>query len=126
MQTDLPALRITRGVSPLRGAIVAITALGCAALISACGSSKSGESSGSGAKANVDTARVALSIEQTILAKRKLHSKVTCPAPMPAVPGNTFECIASVIAAKPPHTVSKTPFVVTIQNLRGYVTYVGK
>ena len=43
--------------------------------------------------------RVALSIEQTILSKRHLHSAVTCPAPMPAVPGNTFECIASVKAA---------------------------
>jgi len=92
--------------------------------MSACGSSKSGETPG--AKANVDTARVALSIEQTILSKRHLHSAVTCPAPMPAVPGNTFECIASVKAAKAPHTVSKTPFLVTIQNARGYVTYVGK
>ena len=125
MQIEPPALRSTRGIPRVRGILVVITALAAAALMAACGSSKSGESS-SGAKANVDTARVALSIEGTILEKRKLHSKVVCPAPMPAVPGNTFECIASVKAAKAPHTVSKTPFLVTIQNARGYVTYVGK
>ena len=74
----------------------------------------------------MDTPKVALSIEQTILAKRHLKSTVTCPAPMPAVPGNTFECIASIAAAKPPHKVSKTPFLVTIRTARGYVTYEGR
>jgi len=125
MQIEPPALRSTRGIPRVRGILVVITALAAAALMAACGSSKSGESS-SAAKANVDTARVALSIEGTILEKRKLHSKVVCPAPMPAVPGNTFECIATVTAAKPPHTVTKTPFLVTIRNARGYVTYEGK
>jgi hypothetical protein len=74
----------------------------------------------------VDTAKVATSIEQTLLAKRHLKATVACPAPMPAVPGNTFECVASVEAAHAPHTVTKTPFVVTIQTPRGYVTYAGK
>ena len=76
--------------------------------------------------ANEDTAKVALSIEQTILSKRHLKSTVSCPAPMPAAPGNTFECTASIQAAKPPHAISKTQFVVTIQSPRGYVTYVGR
>ena len=122
MRTDRPTSRSTRAASPARGAIFAITALACAALLGACGSSSSSES----AKANVDTAKVAAAIEHTLLEKRHVKATVACPAPMPAVPGNTFECVASVEAAKAPHTVSKTPFVVTIQSPRGYVTYAGK
>jgi Domain of unknown function (DUF4333) len=96
--------------------------------VSACGSSKSSTSSteSSTAKTKVDTARVALSIEQTVLTKRRIHAKVACPAEVPAVPGATFECIATSTATKPPNTVTKTAFVVTIQNTRGYVSYVGK
>ena len=130
MQIEYPTLRVRRVlraervVSLRRGAIVAIAALSCAALVSACGSSKS--STESTAKTNVDTAKVALSIEQTILAKRRLHAKVVCPAAVPAVTGATFECVATSTGTNPPHTVTKTPFVVTIQNPRGYVTYVGK
>jgi secreted PhoX family phosphatase len=125
MQTERPTLRVVRAVSFRRGAVVAIAALASALLVSACGSSKSSTES-STAKTKVDTARVALSIEQTVLVKRGIHAKVACPAEVPAVPGATFECIATSTATKPPHTVSKTPFVVTIQNARGYVTYVGK
>jgi hypothetical protein len=131
MQIEYPNLRVRRAlrvepvVSLRRGAIVAIAGLSCAALLSACGSSKSSTESTS-AKTKVDTAKVALSIEQTVLAKRRLHAKVVCPAEVPAVTGATFECIATSTATKPPHAVTKTPFVVTIQNPRGYVTYVGK
>jgi hypothetical protein len=102
---------------------VVITALGCAALVSACGGST--ESPGA-AKTNVDTARVARSIEGTLVEKRHVHSKVVCPATVAAVPGGTFECIATITAAKPPHVVTRTPFLVTVQNNRGYVTYVGR
>jgi hypothetical protein len=123
MQIEQPTSRIMRAASPPRGAICAITALACAALLSACGSSSS---STEGAKANVDTAKVALSIEQTLAVKRHVKSTVTCPAPMPAVPGSTFECVALVQAAKAPHTVTREPFVVTVQSSRGYVTYAGK
>jgi hypothetical protein len=124
MQIDYPALRVPRSVPLRRGIIVTITALACTAL-AACGSSKSSTES-TAAKTHVDTARVALSIEQTVLAKRRIHAKVVCPAEVPAVPGQTFECIATSTATNPPHAVTKTPFVVTIQNTRGYVTYVGK
>jgi hypothetical protein len=113
-----------RGVSPRRLVTAAITTLACAALVSACGSSSS-SSEGTAPKANVDTPKVALSIEQTILTKLHLKSKVVCPAPMPAVPGSTFECIATSTNPKT-HAVTKTPFVVTIQTPRGFVTYVGK
>jgi hypothetical protein len=123
MQTEPPTSKVTRAASRPRGAAVAIAVLACAALVSACGSAKTSSES---AKANVDTAKVAASIEGTILEKRRLKSTVTCPAPMPAVPGNTFECIASIAAAKAPHTVTRTAFIVRIQSSRGYVTYAGK
>ena len=74
----------------------------------------------------MDTAKVALSIEQAILKQRKLTSKVTCPASVPAEKGKTFECVAVTISVNPPHNEIKTPFVVTIQSNRGYVTYEGK
>jgi hypothetical protein len=128
MQIERPTLTFTRPVAVRlrRGAIGAITVLACAALASACGSSKGSTEGSGGAKTNVDTAKVAASIEQTVLTKRGIHAKVTCPATVAAVPSATFECIATNRATKPPFTVTKTPFLVTIQNARGYVTYVGK
>lgn len=109
---------------PRRGAIVAVTALACAALISACGSSS--PTSSTAAKTNLDTAHVAASIEQSIFSERHLHAKVSCPVAVPQQQGKTFTCIATTRAAKKPHTVSRTPFAVTIQNSKGYVTYKGQ
>ncbi len=111
-----------RPVRARRGAIVAVSALACAALMSACGSS----STSSTATTNLDTHRVALSIEQSIFAKRHLHSTVSCPATVPQEQGKTFVCIASTRSAKKPFVIVKTPFTVTIKNSRGYVTYVGQ
>jgi hypothetical protein len=105
--------------------MVALAALACAALISACGSSSS-STSATGGTGTVDTARVARSIEESILKERKLTSKVTCPVSMPAEKGKTFECVAVTHSLKPPHAEIKTPFLVTIQSNRGYVTYEGK
>jgi hypothetical protein len=122
MQTDRPTSTITRAAAPRRGAIFAITAFACAALLSACGSSKSSTES---AKAYVETGKVAKDIEHTI-AKQGLKARVLCPAPMPAVPGKTFECVASTEAAAAPHTVTKTPFIVTIQSPLGFVKYASK
>jgi hypothetical protein len=127
MQSERPTSRVPLALQFRRGLLIAIAALGCGGLLSACGSSKgSTETSGGGAKANVNTTKVAASIEQTILEKRHLHSTVVCPAAMPAEVGRTFECIATITSAKAPHATTKTPFVVTIQSPRGYVTYVGK
>ena len=123
MHIRLPTPR-TGAVAP-RGGVAAVAALACAALISACGSSSSSTST-TGANGTVDTARVAASIEQSILKERKLASKVTCPASMPAEKGKTFECVAITHSVKPPHVEIKTPFLVTIQSNRGYVTYEGK
>ena len=103
---------------------MAVAALACAVLISACGSSSS--TSSSTTASNLDTTRVAASIEQSILGERHLHAKVVCPSAVPQEVGKTFECVATSTSTTKPFVVTKTPFVVTIKNSRGYVTYVGK
>jgi hypothetical protein len=100
-----------------------VPALCCAALLSACGSSSS--SKGTTAKTNLNTSRVARSIETSILTQRHLKATVTCPPLVPQEAGRTFECEAVTHAAKAPHKATTTPFLVTIQNVKGYVTYVG-
>jgi hypothetical protein len=106
-----------------RGVGAAIAALITAAFLGACGSSSSSSSTGA-AKANLNTKRVARSIEQSILTQRHLRYTVTCPAAVPQEQGRTFECVATGLNAK--HKLATTHFVVTVQNSRGYVTYVGK
>jgi hypothetical protein len=59
-------------VAARRGAMLAAAALTGAALLSACGSSGS---SGTTSGGNLDTARVALSIEQSILSERHIKAK---------------------------------------------------
>jgi hypothetical protein len=93
--------------------------------MSACGSSSSSSTS-STAASNLNTVRVAGAIQESILKERKLHAKVVCPTTVPQEQGKTFECVATTTSAKAPHTEVKTTFVVTIQNSKGYVTYVGK
>jgi hypothetical protein len=106
-----------------RAASVTVAAVACAVLASACGSSSSSSST---ATTPVNTTQVALSIEQSIFTKRHIHAKVVCPAAVPQETGGTFECIATSKATKPPFAEARTPFVVTIQNNKGYVTYAGK
>src|ERR1700730_18274622 len=79
-----------------RGAIVGATALACAALISACGSSSSTNSN----PQKRNTARVAASIEGSILTKRHLHATVTCPPEVPQEKGKTFVCVATSQSTK--------------------------
>ena len=92
--------------------------------MSACGSNSS--TSSTPTNTNVNTAQVARAIEESILTKRHLSSKVVCPVAVPAEKGKTFECIATTRGAKKPFRAVKTPFVVTIENNRGGVTYVGR
>jgi hypothetical protein len=94
------------------------------ALLSACGSSKSTSTSTS-TPTSLDTARVARSIEESIVSQRHLKSTVVCPSKVPQEQGRTFECVATIPNPKR-KTVSKTTFVVTVHNSKGYVTYVGK
>ena len=109
--------------APHRAAGIALALLACGGLLAACGSSKSSTSKG---KTNLDTARVARSIEQSILTQRHLRSKVVCPTSVPQEKGRKFECVATTETVKRPVKVGKTPFVVTVQNDNGYVTYEGK
>ena len=51
---------------------------------------------------------------------------MTCPASVLAEKGKIFVCMAAVHDADKPPKVTKTPFKVTIENNRGYVTYVGE
>ena len=122
MHIEPPTPRTARVARAHRGSSVALAALAGAALLSACGSS----SPKSTTKTNLDTPRVAVSIEQSILKERHLHAKVVCPTVVPQEQGRTFECVATTKSTKPPFAVSKTAFVVTIESNKGFVTYVGK
>ncbi len=51
---------------------------------------------------------------------------VVCPTGVAQEAGKTFVCMATGKTTKPPITVTKTPFKVTIQNSKGYTTYVGE
>ena len=104
--------------------LAVLTTLAFAAVLSACGSKSS--TSSTPAKVKVDTAKVARSIEQSILAQRHLPSTVVCPVTVRAERGKTFACIATTHTVKKPSTPVKTTFLVTVQNNRGGVTYVGK
>jgi hypothetical protein len=99
-------------------------ALACTLAISACGSNSS--TSSTAAKSNVDTAKVEQAIKQSILAQRHLSASVVCPSPQLAIAGRTFECFAITQSVKKPFKPVRTPFLVTVQNNRGGVTYVGK
>src|SRR5438067_8422676 len=104
-----------------RTGIMMIVILASGALLGACGSSKKSTST---PKTNLDTARVARSIEQSIFAQRHLKASVVCPTGIPQEARRTFECVATTPQPKNPKKLVKTPFVVTIQNSKGYVTYV--
>jgi hypothetical protein len=101
-----------------------IAVLACAALASACGSSSS--SSTSTTATNLNTHHVELAIKQSILEKRHLHASVSCPAKVAQEKGTTFVCTATTTTTTKPPVVAKTPFKVTVESNKGYVTYVGE
>jgi hypothetical protein len=105
--------------------IAAMALVLCTVPLSACGSSSSPSKTTAARVRNLDVARVERSIERSILAQRHLRSTVVCPEEVPQRPGK-FPCIATTFSAKHPHKRVKTPFVVTIVNSSGYVTYVGR
>jgi hypothetical protein len=104
---------------------MAAVAVVCAGLLSACGSSSGSPTTTAARTTNLDVARVERAIERSILSQRHLKSTVVCPATVPQRPGK-FPCIATTLSVKKPHKAIKTPFVVTIHNSKGYVTYAGK
>jgi hypothetical protein len=99
---------------------MAIVAVACGGLLAACGSSGSPTAS-----TYLDVARVERSIQGSIRAQRHLTSTVACPTHVLQKPGK-FACIATTYSAKKPHKRIQTPFLVTILNSKGYVSYVGK
>jgi hypothetical protein len=113
--------RVTRAA---RAGALAATALAGVALMSACGSSSSSTSTSSAGNLNIP--QIEASIKGTILEKRHLVATVSCPAVEPKEKGKTFVCVATTPGIKNPHTVVKTPFTVTVQNDKGYVTYAGE
>jgi hypothetical protein len=97
---------------------VTATCVVCTGLIGACGSTTKRTT-------YLDVGRVERSIERSILAERNLRSTVVCPTRVVQQPGK-FPCIATTFSDRQPHKSSKTPFLVTIHNDKGYVTYIGK
>ena len=97
----------------------------CVLALCAIGVGSCGSSGGSSTAKYLDMARVTHAIERSILSERGLKSTVVCPAKVPQKPGK-FACIATTHAKKKPHRKIKTPFVVTVHNDQGYVTYVGR
>jgi hypothetical protein len=127
IKNPMPRPRIAPVVRFRRGVSAAVTMVACVALLSACGSSKSSSTTSStGTVTDLNTTRVATSIEQSIYSERHLHARVVCPVTVVQEQGKTFECIATTRATKKPYGLVKTPFVVTVQNNKGYVTYAGK
>jgi len=119
MDARLNYPRPVKGVGGARRSVaVAVAALVSAGALSACGSGSTTTPSGGVAfpKALLDTHRVALAIEQSILSERHVHAKVTCPKVMPEQQGHNFYCIARV-------GKTTTPFAVAQTNNNGFVTY---
>jgi hypothetical protein len=100
---------------------MAIAATACGVLVCACGSS----SSSSTTTTYLDVVHVEHSIERSIRSQRHLGSTVVCPTRVVQKPGK-FACIATTYSPKKGHAKIETPFLVTIVNSKGYVTYVGK
>ena len=109
-----------------RGATVAVAALAATGIISACGSTGGSSAPAPTKSVSLNTTAVAASIRDSIYKERGIHARVVCPPAMPQEAGRTFDCTAITLSAKRPSQVIKTPFVVTIVNSKGYVTYVGK
>ena len=93
--------------------------------LAACGgSSNSGGNQSATAQPNghLNTARVALAIQQSILSQRHIHAKVVCPANVPQEKGLTFTCVATTYTAKGHHPIH-TPFTVSQKDNNGNVFY---
>jgi hypothetical protein len=90
-------------------------------VLAACGGS-SGLTSKSATTADLNTARVALAIEQSILSERHIHAAVVCPPKIAQKKGLTFTCVATTYTAKGHHAVH-TSFTVSQTDSAGHVFY---
>lgn len=126
MHFDTARLGVTHFLTArrARAAIVALAAIASAGLVSACGSSSSSTSSSTPVAVNLNTPHVAHAIELSILGERHVHATVSCPAVIKQEAGKKFVCIATTHDSN--GAAHKTPFTVTEQNSKGYVTYKAK
>jgi hypothetical protein len=110
----------------LTAALAVICATLAVALVTQGSSTTTKPTTVATAGTTLNTTKVANAIRASILAQRSLHSTVQCPGREPQEPGVTFTCTAMTHRLSAPHTVVQTPFVVTVQNTRGYATYLGR
>ena len=89
---------------------VVLAAAAAAVALAGCG--------GSDKPKTLDTERVERAIEQSILQKRKLTATVSCPSGIELKKGKKFRCIAT-------YKGGRTPFLVTQDDDKGAVHYVG-
>jgi Domain of unknown function (DUF4333) len=87
-----------------------IAAAAAALALSGCG--------GSDKPKSLDTERVERAIELSILQKRHLTARVSCPSGIERKKGDRFRCMAT-------YKGGRTPFLVTQTDDRGAVRYVG-
>ncbi|MBF6620295.1 MAG: DUF4333 domain-containing protein [Patulibacter sp.] len=105
-----------RPTSTLLGASLAV---GCAAVLAACGGSSSDDAGTTTAAQGpfLDTKVVALAITDSIRNQRDMTAEVTCPEQIPQAKGVTFVCEAAT-------RNGRSEFVVTQKDDQGNVDYV--
>lgn len=98
-----------------------------AMLIGACGSSSHSSSTSTNAvrpTRSLNTKRVALAIQQSIMSARHLQASVVCPARIPQGKGRTFTCLATATVTQNNHRVPvRTKFTVFQKDNAGNVYY---
>jgi hypothetical protein len=91
--------------------------------LTACGGSSSSKGSGKPTPVGtLNTPRVALAIEHSILTERHIKAKVTCPPNIPQEKGFTFTCVATTLSKKGHHPIHTT-FTVSQTDSAGHVYY---
>ena len=105
-----------------RGGPARAAVLCCAAVVAlaGCGSQRSAPT-----PKYLDVVKVEHAIEHSIMQQRHLHSTVVCPPHVQQTP-HKFACIATTPSRKNPHKTVQTPFLVTIHNDKGFVSYIGE
>lgn len=106
-----------RGLTGAGGlAVLAVLGLG------ACGGSSPNASTKAATSGTLNTPRVALAIQQSILSERHIRAQVVCPPNVPQKKGLTFTCVATTFTKKGHHAVH-TMFSVFQTDSAGHVYY---
>src|SRR5436305_11816444 len=107
-----------------RRTALALAALLCPTTLAACGGSSNRDDQAATAQPNgrLNTARVALAIQQSILSQRHIHATVTCPPRVLQKKGRTFTCVATTYTKVGHHPVHTT-FTVFQKDSNGNVFY---